>query len=162
MSAIHLTHHYPHPPAKVWAAMTDPELIPLWTSTGAGGRPEGFATVEGTRFRFVAKPKLGWSGIVECVVLEVDEPRLLRYSWVDGAGGDTTEVAYRIEQHKSGTRLTYDHTGFTGIGGVVVSKILANVRRKMLAVGLPPVLEELDDQGRLHPRSTLQPKAACD
>jgi uncharacterized protein YndB with AHSA1/START domain len=159
MSAIHLVHDYPYPPAKVWAAMTDPELIPLWTATGAGGRPEGFAAVEGTRFQFVAKPRPGWSGVVACVVLEVDEPRLLRYSWADGAGGDVTEVSYRIEDQQGGTRLTYDHTGFTGIGGVFVSKILSHVRRRMLSVGLPSVLADLDDQGRLLSGSTLRPKA---
>jgi hypothetical protein len=81
--------------------------------------------------------------------VEVYEPHLLRYSWADGGGGDVTEVAYRIEEHEGGTRLTYDHTGFTGIGGMVVSKILSGVRRKMLTVGLPPVLEDLDDQGHL-------------
>jgi uncharacterized protein YndB with AHSA1/START domain len=98
MSEIRIVRDYPHPPEKVWRALTDPALIPLWTSTGAGGRPEGFVPVAGTRFQFIAKPKPGWNGIVDCEVLEADAPRLLRYSWVDGnGGGDVTEVAYRLE-----------------------------------------------------------------
>jgi uncharacterized protein YndB with AHSA1/START domain len=43
MSEIRIVRDYPYPPEKVWRALTDPALIPLWTSIGAGGRPEGFA-----------------------------------------------------------------------------------------------------------------------
>jgi uncharacterized protein YndB with AHSA1/START domain len=145
MSDIRIVRDYPQSPATVWRAVTDPELIPRWTATGAGGRPEGFAPTVGTRFRFVAKPKPGWSGVVNCEVLEVSEPSLLRYSWTGADGGKTTEVAYRLESHAGGTRFTYEHTGFTGIGGFLLAKLLGRVRAKMLAVGLPPVLADLDD-----------------
>jgi uncharacterized protein YndB with AHSA1/START domain len=158
MSEIHIVRDYPHPPAKVWRAVTDPALIALWTATGAGGRPEGFSTTVGTKFRFVAKPKPGWSGIVDCEVLEVKEQSLLRYSWTDGDGGDPTEVVYRLEPHEGGTRFTYEHTGFSGVGGIVMAKLLGRVRRKMLSDGLPPVLDDLDDNGELSPASTLRPK----
>jgi uncharacterized protein YndB with AHSA1/START domain len=148
MSEIHIVRDYPHPTAKVWRALTDPALIPLWTSTGAGGRPEGFVPVAGTKFQLIAKPKPGWNGIVDCEVLEVDEPRLLRYSWV-GGGGDVTQVAYRLEPRADGTRFTYDHTGFTGVSGLFMSTLLGHVRTKMLDKGLPPVLDDLDDDGKL-------------
>ena len=78
MADIRIVRDYPHPPAKVWRAVTDPALIPLWTSTGAGGRPEGFIPTVGTKFCFVAKPKPGWRGVVDCEALEVDELLLLR------------------------------------------------------------------------------------
>jgi Activator of Hsp90 ATPase homolog 1-like protein len=126
MSEIHIVRDYPHPPAKVWRAVTDPALVPLWTVTGAGGRPDGFAPVAGTKFRLLAKPKPGWNGVVDCEVLEVNEPSLLRYSW-------------------------------TGVGGVFMAKLLGHVRRKMLRVGLPPVLDDLDEDGTLRPGSTLNP-----
>ena len=157
MSDIRIVRDYPHRPAKVWRALTDPALIPLWTATGAGGRPEGFAPTVGTKYRFVAKPKPGWSGVVDCEVLEVDEPSLLRYSWAD-EGGDVTEVVYRIEPHAGGTRFTYEHTGFTGVGGVFMAQLLGRVRRKMLSVGLPAVLDDLDDDGVLRTASPLKPK----
>lgn len=73
-SSIHIVRDYPHAPAKVWRAVTDPDLIPLWTVTGAGARPEGFATAVGTEFQFIARPRPGWSGIVDCVVRESDAP----------------------------------------------------------------------------------------
>ena len=151
MSDIRIVHDYPHPPAKVWRAVTDPALIPLWTATGAGGRPEGFTATVGTKFRLVAKPKPGWRGVVDCEVLEVNEPSLLRYSWTGDEGGDVTEVVYRLEPHAGGTRFTYEHTGFTGIGGAFMAKLLGRVRRKMLSVGLPAVLDDLDDEGALRP-----------
>jgi uncharacterized protein YndB with AHSA1/START domain len=144
MSAYQIVIDYPHPPQKVWRALTDPALIPLWTSQGRGGRPEGFATVVGTRFRYVAKPMPGWNGIVECEVMEVREPSLLRYTWIGGDNDDVTMVTYRIEPHAAGTRFTWDHTGFTGIGGFFVSKMLASVRKKMLGPGLTAVLADLD------------------
>jgi uncharacterized protein YndB with AHSA1/START domain len=94
-------------------------------------------------------------------VLEVDEPSLLRYSWVDGgdAGGDVTEVAYRLGPHAGGTRFIYEHTGFTGVGGVFMAKLLGRVRRTMLSTGLPAVLDGLDDHGVLRVGSALRPKS---
>jgi uncharacterized protein YndB with AHSA1/START domain len=144
MAEIRIVRDYPQPPETVWRALTDPTLIPRWTSTGAGGRPEGFATSVGTKFRYVAKPKPGWSGIVECEVLESEEPTLLRYSWADPGGGEVTEVAYRLEAHGNGTRFTFGHTGFTGIGGLFMAALLGRVRTKMLTVGLPAVLETMN------------------
>ena len=47
----------------------------------------------------------------------------------------------------------------TGVGGVFMSKLLGHVRRKMLRVGLPPVLDDLDQDGTLRPGSTLGPKS---
>ncbi len=149
MSDIRIERDYPHPPAKVWRAVTDPALIPLWTATGQGGRPEGFSTAVGTKFRFVAKPKPGWNGVVNCEVLEVNEPSLLRYSWAGDDGGGVTQVVYRLEPHAGGTRFSYEHTGFTGISGFFMARLLGRVRAKMLGVGLPAVLDDLDDQGAL-------------
>jgi hypothetical protein len=45
-----------------------------------------------------------------------------------------------------GTRLVYEHTGFTGVGGFggfFMAQLLGRVRRTMLRVGLPPVLAAL-------------------
>ncbi len=159
MSDIRIVRDYPHPPAKVWRAVTDPALIPLWTATGAGGRPEGFTPTVGTTFKFIAKPKPGWSGIVNCEVLEANEPSLLRYSWTDDGGGDVTEVLYRLEPTAGGTRFSYEHTGFTGVGGAFMAKLLGRVRTKMLTVGLAAVLDDLDDDGTLRPTSTLKAKS---
>ncbi len=157
MSEIRIARDYPHPPEKVWRAVTDPALVPLWTATGAGGRPEGFSPTVGTKFKFIAKPMPGWNGVVDCEVLELNEPSLLRYSWTGGDGrGDVTEVVYRLEPHAGGTRFSYEHTGFTGVDGIFMAKLLGHVRTKMLREGLPAVLDDLDDDGHLRPTSTLK------
>ena len=147
MSEIHIITDYDHSLGKVWRALTDPDLIPRWTSQGLGGRTEGFALTVGTKFKFIAKPQPGWRGIVECEVLEVRAPALLRYTWVGDENDDRTIVTYRLEPHGAGTRFFFDHTGFAGIGGFFVSRVLASVRKKMLRIGLPPVLDAIDDDG---------------
>jgi uncharacterized protein YndB with AHSA1/START domain len=103
----------------------------------------------GTRFQFVAKPRPGWRGIVDCEVLEAREPSLPRFSWVGDENGKATYVTYRIEPHAGGTRFSYDHAGFTGIGRFFLARLLGAVRRKMLTVGLPAVLDDLDEDGAL-------------
>lgn len=155
-SDIHLVRCYADPPEKVWRLLVDPMLIPLWTSTGKGGRPRGFAPEVGTRFQYVAKPMPGWSGIVECEVLEVREPFLLRYTWLGGEKDDVTTVTNRLELHDGGTRFTWEHTGFTGIGGFIVSRVLNRVRKRMLDEGFPAVLRELDNDGKLRSGSVLK------
>lgn len=144
MTEYRVVRDYPYPMETVWRVLTDPALVPLWTTTGQGGRPVGFEPVVGNRFQFVAKAMPGWRGIVDCEVLEVDAPRLLRYSWVGDEGGAATFVAYRLEPTAGGTRFTWEHTGFSGVGGFFMAKLLGSVRRKMLTVALPAVLADPD------------------
>jgi len=143
MSQLHLVNDYPYPVEQVWRALTDPALISQWTTTGQGGRPSGFSIAVGTRFQYVAKPTMGWRGIVDCEVLEARAPSLLRYSWQGDPNGEVTEVVYRLEPHDGVTRFTYDHTGFTGVGGYFMARLLKRVRHKMLTVGLPDVLKSM-------------------
>jgi uncharacterized protein YndB with AHSA1/START domain len=154
MSDIRIVRDYPHPPSKVWRALTDPALAALW-----GMRPEGYEPVVGNRFKLVAKPNPGWRGFVECEVLEAREPSKLRYAWVGDDSGKVTHVAYTLEPHEGGTRLTFVHEGFTGIGGFLLAKLMMGPGwRKMLAVAFPAVLADVDDDGKLRAGSTLKPK----
>jgi uncharacterized protein YndB with AHSA1/START domain len=157
-SDIHIVRTYPHPPWKVWRVLTNPALVPRWTSPGKGGRLVGFAPVVGTRFKYVGKPMPGWNGVVDCEVLEVREPHLLRYTWLGGEKDDLTTVTNLLEPVDGGTRLTWEHVGFTGFGGFIVSRVLNRVRKRMLDDGFPAVLDDLDDDGELRPESTLKPK----
>ena len=63
-------------------------------------------------------------------------------------------------RHPGGARFTFEHTGFTGPGGFVMARLLGAVRRKMLAVGLAAVLDDLDETGTLRDGSRLRPKPA--
>jgi AcrR family transcriptional regulator len=90
----------------------------------------------------------GWRGIVDCEVLAANPPHLLRFSWVGDENGTKTFVTYHLESIPSGTRLTYQHTGFTGLGGFLMAKLLSRVRTTMLTVGLPAVLNQTPSRGQ--------------
>jgi uncharacterized protein YndB with AHSA1/START domain len=145
VSEFRIVQDYPQTPAQVWRALTDPALIALWTTTGQGGRAVGFSTAVGTRFQYVARPLPGWNGVVQCEVLEAREAELLRYSWLGDDDDDVTEVVCRLVPHAAGTRFTWEHTGFSGISGWVMCKLLGSVRSKMLREGFPAVLAGLTD-----------------
>ena len=154
MTDIRLVRDYPHPPSKVWRALTDPALIALW-----GMRPEGFAPAVGTRFKLMGKPNPGWRGFVECEVLEAREPSVLRYSWIGNEREAPTRVTFSLEPHAGGTRLTFEHVGFTGVGGFLLAKLMMGPGwKKMLDASFPAVLADIDDDGKLRPTSTLAPK----
>ncbi len=141
MSEYEVVREYPYPIEVVWEVLTDPAYVARWTTTGKGGRPEGFATEPGTRFRFIGKPTIGWAGVVYCEVLSVEAPHSLRYTWKgDEADERVTDVTYTLESISGGTRFTWKHTGFSGVGGFAMSRLLGKVRRTMLTEGVPSVL----------------------
>ncbi len=140
MTDIRLTRDYPHPPAKLWRALTDPELIARW-----GMRAEGFSTVVGTRFKFFGTPNPAWRGFIECELLEAREPALLRYSWLDKPGGTVTVVSWALAPHAAGTRLTFEHLGFEGISGFLLAQLVMKPgHHKKLFQALPALLATLD------------------
>ncbi|MGY3564846.1 SRPBCC family protein [Sinomonas sp. RB5] len=100
----------PQPPAAVWHALTTPELLAQWLM------PNDFAPVVGHRFHFRTEPipAARFSGVIACEVLELREPDLLVISWADdGEGNDMdTTVAFRLEAHDGGTRLTIVQAGY--------------------------------------------------
>ena len=141
MTDIRITRDYPHAPAKVWRALTDPALIARWAM-----RPEGFAPVVGTRCRFLGKAGPGWRGFVECEVLEVRAPETLLYSWVGNAGDQPSYVRYKLEPLATGTRLRFEHTGFTGVSGFLLAKfVMTPGWKKMLDGAFARLLGELDE-----------------
>lgn len=95
-----------HPPAKVWRALTDPELLARWLM------PNDFQPVVGHRFTFRTEPRPahGFDGIVHCEVLDLDPERLLRIAWRGGVL-DTT-VTWMLVAEARGTRLFLEHAGF--------------------------------------------------
>ena len=104
-----------HPPAKVWRALTDPELLaewllPLGESGGQGEGAEPFDLAPGARFTFQAPPQPGWDGTVDCRFVEIDAEKKLTYAWV--VGDLDTVVTFTLEPTASGTRMTVLQSGF--------------------------------------------------
>jgi uncharacterized protein YndB with AHSA1/START domain len=104
--SIEVDEFLPYPPARVWRALTDPEVLAKWLM------PNDFAPVVGHHFTFrtVPRPEHGFDGVVRCTVLEVDPERLLRYAW-RGGHLDTT-VTWTLVPEGTGTRLFIAHAGF--------------------------------------------------
>lgn len=88
------------PPARVWQALTDPELLARWWAAG-DVRP-----VVGHRFIL----DMGSRGEQPCQVLAVEPERMIRYSFAEGSL-DTT-ITWRLEAEGTGTRLFLEHAGF--------------------------------------------------
>lgn len=108
-SRFELSWDLPHPPAKVWRALTDPALLAKWlmpTETG----PRGI----GEPFQFKVPPMQWWDGIVNCEVQQIENEKLLRYTWKSGQGPNTldTVVTWTLRATDGGTHLALEHSGF--------------------------------------------------
>jgi uncharacterized protein YndB with AHSA1/START domain len=136
--AITVDTELPYPPAAVWRALTDPAALAEWMMP-----VHDFAPVVGQRFQVRAKPMPGWDGIVDCEVLDVDEPHRLAYSWRGSRMRAGTTVRWTLDPLPGGgTRLRLEHTGFTGLGGAVLGLMHRGGWRKFVARRLPAHLGE--------------------
>ncbi|MFO0596335.1 MAG: SRPBCC domain-containing protein [Myxococcaceae bacterium] len=99
-ATIKLDHFYAHPPARVWKALTDPQLHAQWWAPG------DVRAVVGHRFEL----DMGRWGMRPCEVLAVEPERLFRYRFATGSL-DTT-LTWELVPEGSGTRLRMTHEGF--------------------------------------------------
>jgi uncharacterized protein YndB with AHSA1/START domain len=99
----------PHPPEKVWRALTQGALIEEWLMKN------DFQPVVGHRFNFRAAPMPHWNGFVDCRVL-VEPNRCLSYSWNasgdEAAGGLKTIVTWTLTPTKNGVLVRMEQSGF--------------------------------------------------
>jgi uncharacterized protein YndB with AHSA1/START domain len=127
-----------HPPARVWRALTDPELLRKWLMAN-DIRPE-----VGHLFTFQAPPMPGWDGIVRCEVLEVVPEKLLRYSWRGGAENAVLDsvVTWTLSATASGgTRLSLEHAGFLPVNAFAYEAMGRGWRGK-IAEKITSILQE--------------------
>ena len=96
----------PHPPEKVWRALTDPDLLAEWLLPVTG-----LELVPGAEFTFRTQPYPGWDGTVTCRLLEIEPLRTLRYAWT--VPFLETVVTFTLTPTASGTRLSLVQSGFT-------------------------------------------------
>ncbi|MGB3447131.1 MAG: SRPBCC domain-containing protein [Xanthobacteraceae bacterium] len=89
----------PHPPEKVWRALTQPHLIDEWLM-----KTDFKPTVD---HRFTLRAD--W-GTVECQVTAIDPNKSLSYRW--DALGIETVVTWTLTPTPAGTHLRMEQTGF--------------------------------------------------
>ena len=130
----------PHERERVWRALTDSAAITDWLM------PNNFRAIVGHRFEMHTRPAPGFDGTVRCEVTVVDPPRHLAYTWV--GGGIETLVTFTLESTEQGTRLTLVHSGFEGLKGWMISRILGRGwRGKILPILLPAAVGRMTDSG---------------
>ena len=96
----------PHAIDKVWAALTDSADLAEWLM------PNDFEPRLGKQFTLQCPPGLTTRGWVECVLLEMDPPQRMVWSWQAVAESEPSQVAFCLEPiaNGSGTRLTLTHS----------------------------------------------------
>jgi uncharacterized protein YndB with AHSA1/START domain len=100
----------PHPPAKIWRALTQAPLVAEWLMQN------DFEPTVGHRFNFRATPMPGWNGVTDCEVLVVEPPTRLVYSWnasgEQAADGLKTLVTWTITATANGSLVRMEQAGF--------------------------------------------------
>ena len=99
----------PHPPEKIWRALTQSTLIGHWLMDN------DFKPEVGHRFTLRSQPQPGWNGTMNCEVKTVEPLRRLVYTWGDGtetANGLKTVVTWTLSAEAGGTRVRMEQSGF--------------------------------------------------
>lgn len=103
----------PHPPEKIWRALTQSSLIAEWLMEN------DFEPRLGGRFQFRAKPMGNWNGRVDCEITVFEPPRRLVYTWKGGSvqnlGYGTaldSIVEWTLTPVAGGTCVRMEHSGF--------------------------------------------------
>ena len=101
---------YPYPVARVWDALIDSESLAVWLM------PNDFVPQVGHRFSFRPSEQQGWSGMIECQVVEVEDQRRISYTWNNAPSHLKTLVTFSLEAADGGTHLRLEHSGFESAG----------------------------------------------
>ena len=108
--SIVIEREMPHPPEKIWRALTQSPLIEEWLMKN------DFLAVVGHRFNFRATPMPHWNGVVDCQVLAVEPCARLSYSFCssgeEAANGFKTAVTWTLTPTKGGTHVRMEQSGF--------------------------------------------------
>lgn len=96
----------PHPPEKLWRALTQPHLMEEWLMKN------DFQPVVGHRFNLRGE----WGGVLDCEVLAVEPHHTLSYSWnhahEDAAYALQSVVTFTLTPTAAGTHLRMEQAGF--------------------------------------------------
>ncbi len=129
----------PHPPERVWRALTESDLMGRWLME------TDFQPVVGHRFQFRTEPGPTFDGVLYGQVTVVEPPHRLVYTFRGGIMQYETTVTWTLRAQEGGTLLILEHTGFTGLKDVIISHVIGSGWDRMLRA-LPDVLDALARQ----------------
>jgi uncharacterized protein YndB with AHSA1/START domain len=135
---IHLEKTLPDPPADVWRALTDPEILARWLMRN------DFKPEEGHQFEFRDKPRFAWDGIVKCKVLDVVPRERLAMAWIGAPDMPPTLVTFLLRPAGEGTTLTFSQAGFRGLKYSLIGRFLKRGWQDMIGNKLPKAIERAE------------------
>ena len=104
--AVIVEREMPHPPEKLWRALTQPHLIEEWLMKN------DFKPVVGHSFNLRGE----WGGVLDCEVLAVEPNKTLAYTWNfandDAAFDLKSVVTFTLTPTPKGTHLRMEQSGF--------------------------------------------------
>ena len=97
---------FPHPPEKLWRALTQPHLLEEWLMKN------DFLPVVGHKFNLSGE----WGGVLDCEVLMIEPGKTLSYRW-DYANENPAYdlrsiVTFTLTATQTGTHLRVEQVGF--------------------------------------------------
>ena len=97
---------FPHPPEKLWRALTQPHLMEEWLMKN------DFKPQVGHQFNL----RGDWGGVLDCEVLTIEPERTLAYTWnfahADAAFKLKSVVTFTLTPSGTGTHLRVEQVGF--------------------------------------------------
>lgn len=104
--SVVIEREFPHPPERLWRALTQPHLIEAWLMKN------DFAPEVGHHFHLTGE----WGGVLDCEVLALEPYRRLTYSWdfahEDPAYDLRSVVTFTLTSTLVGTHLRMGQAGF--------------------------------------------------
>jgi uncharacterized protein YndB with AHSA1/START domain len=139
MDDIVIEQTYPYSAEQVWEALTDPAALADWLMPG------DFKPVVGHKFRWEGcEPRPEFDGNVDVVILEVNKPRQLSYSWKTSDMLTPTTVTFTLTPIAAGkTKLKLVHAGFTDANGKRTHPLFKGGWVEKLGKQLPDAIEHL-------------------
>ncbi len=109
-SSLLIERELPHPPEKVWRALTQSALIEEWLMKN------DFEPVIGRKFTLRTSPAPNWNGVTDCEVVAIQPYRTLSYSWSssgeEAENGLKTVVTWTLTPTPRGVLLRMEQSGF--------------------------------------------------
>jgi uncharacterized protein YndB with AHSA1/START domain len=104
MRSVVVEREIPHPPEKIWRALTQPHLIEEWLMKN------NFESIVGHRFNLRRNPEPDLNIVIDCQVLVVEPHKTLSYTWA--AYDLESVVTWTLTPTSTGTRLRMEQSGF--------------------------------------------------
>lgn len=94
----------PHPPEKIWRALTQGPLIKEWLMDN------DLKPIVGYEFKFRSAPMPQWDGVIHSEILIVEPNKKLSYRW--NSMGLESVVVWTLAATSGGTLLRMEQSGF--------------------------------------------------